>query len=119
MASGLQEPSAKPAPTPNAEPETFDAEPRNPDITLGSQSWNIDVVLNVPLLRASWSLLDGSWGILKGRWGLLGLIYAGVLSLLGFVLGDGRAIMFYLLPQTERTKHPSTTKTMIFAGSCF
>ena len=27
--------------------------------------------LNVPLLRASWSLVDGIWGVLKGSWGVL------------------------------------------------
>ena len=27
--------------------------------------------LNVPLLRALWSLLDGSWGVLEGSWGVL------------------------------------------------
>ena len=25
----------------------------------------------VPLVRASWSLLDGIWGVLKGSWGVL------------------------------------------------
>ena len=28
--------------------------------------------LNVPLLRALWSLLDGIWGSLKGSWGSAG-----------------------------------------------
>ena len=32
---------------------------------------NIPTSLNVPLLRALWSLLDGIWGSLKGSWGVL------------------------------------------------
>ena len=41
------------------------------DATVGtSRSTNLDPP-NVPLLRASWSLLDGIWGILNGSWGVL------------------------------------------------
>ena len=40
----------------------------------GSEVWAPPGPPKVPLLRASWSLLDGIWGLLKGSWGVLAVL---------------------------------------------
>ena len=53
----------------------FGIRPKAAPAAVPTQRLHVDVEyldpVNVPLLRALWSLLDGIWGVLKGSWGVL------------------------------------------------
>ena len=50
-----------------------DKEPQRRQVYQGSRGAGpcLELPINVPLLRALWSLLDGIWGVLKGSRGVL------------------------------------------------